>query len=46
MTLIATKEELENFFASCDAQEEGVEPDWEEHLKVIERSKLSGASET
>lgn len=37
-----TQDGLEDFFASCDTQEEGAEPDWEEHLQVIERSRQSG----
>lgn len=41
-----TREDLDAFFAACDAREEGVEPDWEEHLAVLEASKRSGASET
>lgn len=43
---IMTKEDLDAFFAACDAREEGVEPDWMEHLETIERSTLSGATET
>ncbi|HSK79826.1 MAG TPA: hypothetical protein VLQ45_25450 [Thermoanaerobaculia bacterium] len=45
-TRIMTKKDLDSFFAACDAREEGVEPEWEEHLAVLERSKRSGASET
>ena len=31
------------FFAACDAREgSGVEPDWEEHLKVISESRRRG----
>ena len=31
------------FFAACDAREgSGVEPDWEEHLKVISESRSRG----
>jgi hypothetical protein len=33
-----TAEQLERFFAGCDALEGGVEPDWEDHLEVIQRS--------
>ena len=35
-----TVEELEEFFKACDAMEgPGREPDWEEHLRVIDRSR-------
>ena len=31
------------FFAACDAREgSGVEPDWEEHLRVINESRSRG----
>ena len=41
-----TPEELDRFFAACDAHEEGRgrEPEWEEHLRVIEASVRGGAS--
>ncbi len=35
-------EALSAFFAECDAREAGREPDWSEHLAVLERSKLGG----
>lgn len=35
-------EELRSFFGECDARESGVEPDWEEHRKVIDRSRGAG----
>ena len=35
-------EDLRAFFAECDLREEGREPDWEEHLRVIEGSIRSG----
>ncbi|HEV2851867.1 MAG TPA: ribbon-helix-helix protein, CopG family [Thermoanaerobaculia bacterium] len=41
----ATRADLDDFFKACDAREQGTEPDWEEHLRVIERSKRSGAAE-
>ncbi len=41
----ATRSDLAAFFKACDAREQGTEPDWEEHLKTIERSKGSGAAE-
>lgn len=40
-----TPDDLRAFFAACDAREEGREPDWEEHLAALERSKRSGAPE-
>jgi hypothetical protein len=41
---IMSREDLDAFFKSCDDREDGVEPDWEEHLGRIERSRLSGAA--
>ena len=39
--------ELAEFFRKCDALEgPGVEPDWEEHLAVINASRSRGASGT
>jgi len=38
-----TVEDLRAFFASCDHREKGREPDWDEHLAVIEGSKRSEA---
>ena len=36
-------EDLQRFFAECDAREgPGVEPDWEEHKRAIEESRLKG----
>lgn len=40
---ISGLEDLRSFFAECDAREHGREPDWEEHLAVIRRSRLPGA---
>ncbi len=35
--------DVERFFAACDAREgPGVEPDWEEHLAVINESRSRG----
>lgn len=34
-------EDLQAFFERCDQREKGREPDWEEHLEVIERSRRS-----
>ena len=35
-------EELQGFFRACDAREEGAEPDWDQHRKVIESSRRAG----
>lgn len=35
---------LEEFFAACDAREQGEEPDWAVHRRVIEESLRSGAA--
>jgi hypothetical protein len=43
---LETREELREFFASCDRREKEPEPDWETHRRVIERSARSGGSET
>lgn len=41
---ITTLAELDRFFRSCDRREKsgGAEPDWEEHLAVMERSLAEG----
>jgi hypothetical protein len=41
---LRTRADLEAFFAEIDQRhsEDGPEPDWDEHLKVIERSRLEG----
>ena len=38
--------DLRRFFKACDLREKGREPDWEEHLKVIEESRKTGRSGT
>jgi hypothetical protein len=43
---IRTVKDLRAFFAACDRRERGREPDWEEHLAVIERSIRASASGT
>ena len=44
---IRTPADLAGFFARCDALEgPDVEPDWEEHLAVIERSRRRGRAPT
>jgi hypothetical protein len=39
-----TPEALARFFRECDRREEGVEPSWDEHLGILERSRRSGSS--
>lgn len=43
---IDSKQALRDFFDSCDSREEGLEPDWDVHQRVIEESKRSGESKT
>ena len=39
---IRSVEQLQAFFAECDAREQGEEPDWQQHLAVMEASRASG----
>lgn len=39
-------EELRSFFEDRDAEEHAPEPDWEEHRRVIERSRTEGIEPT
>lgn len=39
---LRTASDLEGFFAACDAREHGREPDWDDHLGVIEASRREG----
>lgn len=39
-----TVDELRAFFRRCDDMETGEEPDWDEHLRVIEESRAAGRS--
>ena len=43
---LRTRESLEGFFSQCDERERHPEPEWDEHLKVIERSRLGGLEAT
>jgi len=43
---IETVDDLRAFFAACDKVEAGVEPDWEDHLRVIESSVSGGAADS
>ena len=38
---MSTVDDLRTFFAECDKFEEGNEPEWKEHLAVIEESRAS-----
>ena len=39
---LSSRAELRAFFSACDRRERGREPDWDEHLQVIERSRRPG----
>jgi len=45
---ISNVAELKEFFVACDRREkgQGVEPEWEEHLRVIDASRARGRSDT
>jgi hypothetical protein len=43
---LSTVRELRQFFREIDGRERGREPHWDEHLAVIERSRISGGSGT
>ena len=43
---LSTVRELREFFREVDAREKGREPDWEEHLAVMARSRASGGGGT
>jgi hypothetical protein len=43
---LTSRADLRRFFQACDARESGQEPDWDEHLQVIARSRGRGASDT
>jgi hypothetical protein len=38
-------DDLRAFFAQCDARETGTEPEWTEHLAVLDASRRQGAGE-
>ncbi|MDD5307315.1 MAG: hypothetical protein PHU25_08335 [Deltaproteobacteria bacterium] len=37
---------LKRFFAECDSREQAPEPSWDEHLRVIERSRGAGGGDS
>ena len=39
-------QDLKRFWEVCDSGQSGREPDWEEHLAVIHRSRGQGGSDT
>jgi hypothetical protein len=41
-----SSKELGGFLAACRAREVGGEPDWEQHRRLIESSKGSGAADS
>ena len=43
---ISTVADLDRFFAQRDDAEQGVEPDWSEHLAVMERSRRGRTAAT
>ncbi|MCP3980047.1 MAG: antitoxin [bacterium] len=43
---LRSMDDLRGFWKVCDAAETGREPDWDEHLDVIARSRRRGGSET
>ena len=44
--VLRTSEELRQFFARCRESEGGIEPDWEQHKAVIERSRRCGEADS
>jgi hypothetical protein len=38
------KADLKTFFQQCDSRELGIEPEWQEHLAVIQQSQNTGQS--
>ena len=43
---IETPAELRRFFQACDVRERSPEPDWDEHRRVIDRSRATGLDAT
>lgn len=39
---LETAEDLMRFWEDCDRREKGREPEWEQHLEVMQESRLSG----
>jgi hypothetical protein len=45
-TALDDADALRSFFDACAQREQGEEPDWDEHLRVIRGSQRSGAAPT
>ncbi|MGI8876024.1 MAG: plasmid mobilization protein [Egibacteraceae bacterium] len=43
---LRNRSDLASFFAECDLREQGREPDWDEHVEVIEASRRAGLPPT
>jgi hypothetical protein len=43
---LSTVADLKRFFTECSRREKDREPDWDDHLKVMESSRRSGRSDT
>lgn len=43
---IGSAEELHRFFLACDDRETRPEPDWEDHQRVVDRSRAAGLDVT
>ena len=43
---IESVRDLEELWKVCDSSQSGREPDWDEHLEVIRRSRRRGSSDT
>ncbi len=43
---IANVEDLDRFFQACGEAEDGTEPEWNEHLAVMERSRRGTVERT
>lgn len=41
-TSIRNVDDLDRFFVERAAAESGIEPDWDEHVRVADRSRLAG----
>lgn len=43
---VESMQDLKRFWEVCDSGQSGREPDWDEHLAVMRRSRQQGGSET
>ena len=44
--ILSSAADLRAFFKACRIREEDREPDWEEHLRIMEESRAAGRSRT